>query len=155
MRTMPIGSDPIGFNFSVVDGKYAGVTVHPGGGTSPQHNLVATAADLTWEQPNSGGGTWMFNVRLVAADGMAGTLVLRDPPANLTPAPKGTMVLTRRPAGAPHAPPSSAALRRPDSSHVAGPSSTSSRLLTSTGSTRSATTSACRPATSRISSATR
>lgn len=58
-RTMPIGSDDIGLRFTVTDGKYAGLTLHPGGGTSPQNKLTMTAAGLTWEQPNSGGGTWV------------------------------------------------------------------------------------------------
>ena len=59
-RIMPVGSDHIRFRFSVVDGKYSGVTIHPGGDQAPQENLTATAAGLTWEQPNSGGGTWVF-----------------------------------------------------------------------------------------------
>ena len=99
-RTMPVGSDEIRLRFTVTDEKYSGATIHPGGNTSPQNNLVATAAGLTWEQPNSGGGTWVFHVRLAGPDTMVGTLVLRDPPANLTPAPRGTMGLTRQPAQA-------------------------------------------------------
>lgn len=95
MRVMPAGSDQIAFKFTVTDGQYAGLTLHPGGGTSPQNNIVAGAGGLTWEQPNSGGGTWVFNVRLAGPDSMVGTLFLRDAPANLTPAPRGTMVLTR------------------------------------------------------------
>ena len=95
-RTMPIGSDQIGFRFTVTDDRYTGVTLHPGGGTAPQNALAATAAGLTWEQPNSGGGTWVFRVRLAGPDSMVGTLVLRDPPPNLTPAPSGTMVLVRQ-----------------------------------------------------------
>jgi hypothetical protein len=98
-RTMTVGSDEISFQFSVADGAYSGVTLHRGGGTAPQQNLAATAAGLTWEQPNSGGGTWLFRVRLAGPDSMVGTLVLRDPPPNLTPAPTGTMILTRQPAG--------------------------------------------------------
>jgi hypothetical protein len=96
-RTMPMGSDDVGFRFTVTDGKYSGATLHPDGGTAPQNNLALTAAGLTWEQPNSGGGTWVFNVRLAAPDSMVGTLVLRDAPANFTTVPKGTMVLTRQP----------------------------------------------------------
>ena len=96
-RTMPIGSDDIAFRFTVADGVYSGLTLHPGGGASPQNKLTMTAAGLTWEQPNSGGGTWVFNVRLAGPDSMVGTLVLRDAPANFNPVPKGTMVLTRQP----------------------------------------------------------
>ena len=97
-RTMPLGSDQIGFRFTVTDDKYVGATLHPGGGTAPQNALTATAGGLTWEQPNSGGGTWVFRVRLAGPDSMVGTLVLREPPPNLTPAPAGTMVLLRQPA---------------------------------------------------------
>jgi hypothetical protein len=99
-RTMPVGSDEIRLRFSVNDGKYSGETIHPGGARSPENNLVATAAGLSWEQPNSGGGTWVFNVRLVGPDSMTGTLVLRDAPAQFTTVPRGTMVLTRQAAGA-------------------------------------------------------
>jgi hypothetical protein len=95
---MPMGSDDVGFRFTVSDGKYAGTTLHPDGSTAPQDKLALTAAGLTWEQPNSGGGKWVFNVRLVGPDSMVGTLVLRDAPANFTTVPKGTMVLTRQPA---------------------------------------------------------
>ena len=97
-RTMPMGSDDIGLRFTVANEKYSGLTLHPGGGTAPQNNLTLTAAGLTWEQPNSGGGTWVFNVRLAGPDSMVGTLVLRDAPANFERVPKGTMVLTRQPA---------------------------------------------------------
>jgi hypothetical protein len=97
VRTMPMGSDDISFRFTVTDAAYSGLTLHPGGAASPQNKLTMTAAGLTWEQPNSGGGTWVFNVRLAGPDSMVGTLVLRDAPANFNPAPKGTMVLTRQP----------------------------------------------------------
>ena len=95
---MPMGSDDISFRFTVTDGAYSGLTLHPGGAASPQNKLAMTAAGLTWEQPNSGGGTWVFNVRLAGPDSMVGTLVLRDAPANFNSAPKGRMVLTRQPA---------------------------------------------------------
>jgi hypothetical protein len=93
---MPIGSDEIRFRFTAADGKYFGVTLNPCGGRSPQNNLAQTADGLTWESPNSGGGTWVFNVHLASPDSMVGTLVLRDAPPNLQPAPSGTMVLTRQ-----------------------------------------------------------
>jgi hypothetical protein len=96
-RTMPIGSDDIGFRFTAANGAYSGLTLHPDGGTSPQNKLTLTAAGLTWEQPNNGGGTWVFNVRLAGPDSMVGTLMLRDAPSNFKTLPKGTMVLTRQP----------------------------------------------------------
>lgn len=100
-RTMPMGSDQIRCRFSVTDTKYSGEMIHPGGGIAPHNHLAASAAGLTWDLPNSGGGTWMYNVRLAGPDSMVGTLVLRDPPPGLTPAPTRTLVLTRQPAGAP------------------------------------------------------
>jgi hypothetical protein len=98
VRTMPLGSDDIALQFTVVDGKYSGVMIHPGGRTSPENNIAVTAAGLTFDHPNSGGGTWVYHLRLAGPDSIAGTLVLRDPPPNLTPAPQGTMTLTRAPA---------------------------------------------------------
>ena len=95
-RTMPVGTGEIGFRFTVSDGKYSGQTLHPDGSTAPQEKLTLTAAGLTWESPNSGGGTWVYNVRLASPDSMVGTLVLRDAPANFTTVPKGTMVMTRQ-----------------------------------------------------------
>ena len=96
-RTMPLGTGAIAFRFSVADRAYTGATVHADGGTVPHRQLTATPGGLEWEQPNSGGGTWVYRVRLVGPDSMIGTLVLRDPPPNLTPAPTGTMVLVRQP----------------------------------------------------------
>jgi len=93
---MPLGQGEIAFRFSVVDGAYRGATVHTDGGSVPHRQLTATAGGLLWEQPNSGGGTWVYTVRLVGPDSMIGTLVLRDPPPNLTPAPTGTLVLVRQ-----------------------------------------------------------
>ena len=99
IRTMPLGTGEIAFRFSVTDGAYTGATIHSDGGMVPHHELTATAAGLTWDQPNSGGGIWVYRVRLVAPDSMVGTLVLRDPPPNLTPAPSGMLVLVRQPVG--------------------------------------------------------
>jgi hypothetical protein len=94
-RTMPLGAGDVVFRFSVVDGSYNGATLHPDGGAVRHGQLAATAGGLTWEQPNSGGGTWVYRVRLVSPDSIVGTLILRDPPPNLTPAPSGTLVLVR------------------------------------------------------------
>ena len=96
VRTMDMGSDDISFRFTVADGQYSGATLHPSGGRSPQNNLAVTTDGLTWDQPNSGGGTWVFKVHLASPDSMVGTLFLRDAPANLQPAPQGTMVLKRQ-----------------------------------------------------------
>lgn len=95
LRTLPPGTDSLGMRLTVVDGKYVGVLLHPGGHTSPENHLTATAAGLTFDHPNSGGGTWTYHVRLAGPDSMVGTIVLRDAPPNLTPAPEGTMVFLR------------------------------------------------------------
>ena len=95
VRTMPVGPGEIRLQFNVTDGTYSGALLFPNGGRAPHKNLTQTADGLTWESPNSGGGTWVYRVRLAAPDSMVGTLVLRDPPPNLQPAPKGTLVLRR------------------------------------------------------------
>ena len=94
-ETMPVGRDEVRLQFTVADGRYSGAMLFPGGGRAPDRNLAQTADGLTWESPNSGGGTWVYHVRLAAPDSMVGTLVLRDAPPNLQPAPQGTLVLTR------------------------------------------------------------
>ncbi len=94
---MPMGADEVVFRFSVTDGNYSGVIIHPGGGTAPDEKLMSSAAGLSWESPNSGGGTWIYKVRLAGPDSLVGTLVLRDAPANFPPpAPSGTLVLKRQ-----------------------------------------------------------
>ena len=97
VRTMPLGSDEIALRFTVADGKYDGVMLHPGGHTTPENHIVVSAAGLTFDHPNSGGGTWVYHLRLVSPDSIAGTLELRDPPPNLMPAPHGKMTLARAP----------------------------------------------------------
>ena len=99
-RVMPVGSDEVVLQFTVTDGTYSGAMIHPGGGRAPANNLSATASGLTWESPNSGGGTWVYHVRLVSQDSVEGTLMLRDAPPEFNPVPKGTMALTRQSAGA-------------------------------------------------------
>jgi hypothetical protein len=93
--TLPEGSDKIGFEFTLVDSTYRGRTIHPGGGGPTHGNLSAGADGLRWEQPNSGGGTWAYHVRLVAPDSIAGTLELKNAPAEFTTAPKGTIAMRR------------------------------------------------------------
>ena len=95
LHVTPETSDEIRLQFTVAGGKYSGVMLHPGGGRAPDKNLAQTADGLTWESPNSGGGMWVYHVRLAAPDSLVGTIVLRDPPPTLQPAPKGTLVLTR------------------------------------------------------------
>ena len=102
-RHMPFGSDEIALRFTVTGRAYDGATVHPAGGFEVHRKLTASASGLSWEQPNSGGGTWVYHVRLVSPDSMEGTLVLRDAPSQFTTIPRGTLALTResRPGAAP------------------------------------------------------
>ena len=95
-RVMPIGRNEIGLRLTVDKEKYSGEIIHPDGSTAPQMKIVADANGLTWESPNSGGGTWVYHVRLVGPDSIAGTLVLRDAPPNFNPVPKGTLELKRQ-----------------------------------------------------------
>jgi hypothetical protein len=93
---MPVGQDEIQLRFSVDDGKYAGFLILPYGRAVSGNNLVANSTGITWESPNSGGGTWVYHVRLVGPDSLAGTLVLRDAPPNFNPVPQGTLTLKRQ-----------------------------------------------------------
>lgn len=97
VRTLPPGSDEIRFRVSFNNDKYDGEMVHPDGHRAPQNHLALTADGLTWDSPNSGGGTWEYHVHLVSPDSMIGRLILRDAPPSLRPAPQGTLVLKRQP----------------------------------------------------------
>ena len=96
VRSMPMGAGGFALRVTVIDGKYTGAMIMPDGGAIPGRNLKATAAGLTWESPNSGGGTWAYAVRLVSPDSIAGTLELRDAPPEFNPVPKGTLALSRK-----------------------------------------------------------
>lgn len=99
-RTLPVGSDQITVRLLVQDDKYKSVIVNPGGAEGPGQVATSSSTGVSWEQPNSGGGTWVYKVHLASPDSLVGTVVLTNPPANLTPAPQGTMVLKRIPAAA-------------------------------------------------------
>jgi hypothetical protein len=100
-RNMPMGPGPFATRFSAADGKYQGVMIFPDGNTAPWAKVTSSSSGLTMESPNSGGGTWVYSVRLAGPDSMVGTLILRDAPAVLNPPPRGTLVLKRqRPAAA-------------------------------------------------------
>ena len=91
--------DELGLRFTAIDGKYVGYMIVGEGGHILSQHLTATSGGLTWDSPNSGGGTWVYNVRLAGPDSLVGTLELRDPPDNLSNTPKGTLVFKRVPAG--------------------------------------------------------
>ena len=97
ITAMPVGQDEIQLRFSIEDGKYAGFLILPNGRAVPGNNLVANSGGITWELPNSGGGTWLYHVRLAGPDSLAGTLVLKNAPPNFNPVPQGTLVLKRQP----------------------------------------------------------
>jgi hypothetical protein len=94
-----VATDAIGMTFDVADsvkGLYEGAMVLPNGARAPFRELTSTQAGLTWEQPNSGGGKWVYSDRLMTRDSIAGTLVLRGAPWKPAWDPSGTFVLTRR-----------------------------------------------------------
>jgi len=96
---MPIGTDDASFRITASPSGYTTFMILPSGRAVANEKSAVTKEGLSWESPNSGGGTWVYRVRLVTPDSMSGTIVLRDAPANLTPAPRGTLSLTRRDAG--------------------------------------------------------
>ena len=95
-RTLPPGTDTVTLLFTVEGRSYAGAMVYPRGLVVPHDKLSTTGDHLVWEQRNSGGGMWVYDVKLVAQDRIEGTVTLRDAPANLQPAPKGTIALVRQ-----------------------------------------------------------
>ena len=95
LRRMPVGDNEIGFEFTVAADRYSGQTL-VGGGAVAHERLVASAAGLRWEQPNNGGGLWLYTVRLAGPDSLVGTLKLQGGPPDLRPVPEGTLILVRR-----------------------------------------------------------
>jgi hypothetical protein len=99
-RILPPGTDTVTLLFTVDNGRYAGAMVYPRGLVVPHDKLTTTKDELIWEQRNSGGGMWVYTVRLAGRDRMEGTVTLRDAPTNLQPAPNGKIALVRQlPAG--------------------------------------------------------
>ena len=94
-KGLRFGDDEIGFEFTVVGDRYSGQTL-VGGGVVAHERLVASAAGLRWEQPNNGGGSWLYTVRLAGPDSLVGTLKLQGGPPDLRPIPEGTLMLIRQ-----------------------------------------------------------
>lgn len=94
-RIMPGGSDDVTIRFLVQNDKYLSSIAPANGRAEPERAAQATSAGLSWQQPNSGGGTWLYKVHFASPDSLVGTLVLTNAPANLTPAPAGTLSLRR------------------------------------------------------------
>ena len=97
-ETLPEHTIPIMFEFESAKGRYAGRTVWPNGGVAPHSNTKVTGDALLWQMPNSGGGTWLYQLKRAAADSLVGTVELRDWPQG--PPVSGTLVLVRKAAEA-------------------------------------------------------
>jgi hypothetical protein len=82
-------------------GPYTGFTVLPNNARAPRDKLALEDGALHWEQPNSGGGRWVYEARLVTRDSIAGNFILLDWPQGEGRKPTGSFGLTRRPAGTP------------------------------------------------------
>jgi hypothetical protein len=92
---------PVAFAINAGDRGYSSVMILPDNAKVPLERTRLVGDTLVWESPNSGGGMWVYKARRVAADTLAGTVVLRDAPANFGPKPpSGTFNVVRQPAGA-------------------------------------------------------
>jgi hypothetical protein len=96
--TMP-GDEPIpiAMIIDVADGKYTGATIWPNGARAPHNNHALSGDALTWQQINSGGGTWHYSLTRTAGDTLVGTMTLHDAPNFPPPLPTGTITLVRNP----------------------------------------------------------
>ena len=56
---------PIAMIIDVADGKYTGSTVWPDGGRAPHNNTATSGQTITWQQTNSGGGLWHYELELL------------------------------------------------------------------------------------------
>jgi hypothetical protein len=68
---------PLTMVFDVARDAYVGFTSMGASGRAPHRNTVADGRVLRWEQSNSGGGVWVYSVRLITPDSAAGTLTLK------------------------------------------------------------------------------
>lgn len=92
-RTVPIGVD-----IDVANGQYTGTTIWPNDARARHVNARVAGAELQWEQPNSGGGMWVYQAKRASADSVLGTVSLRGARGPDGPPPEGTFVLVRLPA---------------------------------------------------------
>jgi hypothetical protein len=88
---------PIAMIIEVNDGKYTGATVLPNGAHAPHNNTAVSGTTITWQQTNSGGGLWYYDLKLSAGDTLSGKMVLRDAPDFPPPLPTARYVLIRNP----------------------------------------------------------
>jgi hypothetical protein len=75
----------------------AAMVVLPDGKRVAAQQVTHADGVSSWQQPNSGGGTWQYAARLVHPDRLQGTLVLKDWPQGRGTTPSGTFTLARRP----------------------------------------------------------
>ena len=88
--------------FEVADStksEYSGGTMLPNGERAPHVETTVTNGEMHWKMPNSGGGFWVYAVRLVSRDSISGTVALKDWPqlGAGEKAPSGIVTLVRRP----------------------------------------------------------
>ena len=96
-RTVEGNRDPVVIAVDVANGKYFGAIIHPDGSMAEHQHEHVEGNALTWDSPNSGGGTWVYRVKLVGPDSIAGTVALQGAPAIFGPKPpSGTVTLARR-----------------------------------------------------------
>ena len=81
---------------------YRAAMILPNGRPAPFQHIALTGDTLSCDQQNSGGGKWIYALRLVARDSLAGTTVLRGAPWHPSPEPLGTVALHRRPGDGNH-----------------------------------------------------
>ena len=78
--------------------EYSGGTMLPNGERAPHVETTVTNGEMHWKMPNSGGGFWVYAVRLVSRDSISGTVALKDWPqlGAGEKAPSGVVTLVRR-----------------------------------------------------------
>lgn len=97
---LAMGSDepiPIAIVIEVADGKYTGATIWPNGARAPHLRHAVVNDALTWQQSNSGGGTWYYTLKRAVGDTLVGSMTLHDAPNFPPPLPTGTITLVRNP----------------------------------------------------------
>ena len=86
---------PLGVDIQAASGKYSGATIWPNDARATHVNSRTVGDTLVWEQPNSGGGTWVYQANRQSADSLVGTVMLRGAPFAQTDPPSGKFVLVR------------------------------------------------------------
>ncbi|MFN8571391.1 MAG: hypothetical protein U0132_04990 [Gemmatimonadaceae bacterium] len=91
------GEDELRLVFEVDSARgYRGYQSLPNNAHAPYDRVALTGVSLTWQHPNSGGGTWMYTARLSSADVMEGSMTLVDWPQGGGARPVATFKLARQ-----------------------------------------------------------